>query len=44
MTATEQNNFRAEGTITELLKNNDVLLDKQITKDTIVNLVELCKG
>lgn len=35
MTATEQNNFRAENTITELLKNNEVLLDKQITKETI---------
>jgi inositol 1,4,5-triphosphate receptor type 1 len=44
MTATEQNNFRAESTITELLKNNEVLLDKQITKETIVNFVELCKG
>lgn len=44
MTATEQNNFRAENTITELLKNNEVLLDKQITKETIVNFVELCKG
>ena len=44
MTATEQNNFRAEATITELLKNNEVLLDKQIQKDTIINFVELCKG
>ena len=44
MTATEQNNFKAENTITELLKNNEVLLDKQITKETIVNFVELCKG
>lgn len=44
MTATEQNNFRAERTITELLKNNEVLLDKQITKETIINFVELCKG
>ena len=44
MTATEQNNFRAESTITELLKNNEVLLDKQITKETIINFVELCKG
>jgi len=43
MTATEENNFRAEATITELLKNNRVLLDKQITKDTIVNFIELCK-
>ena len=44
MTANEQNNFRAESTITELLKNNEVLLDKQITKETIINFVELCKG
>lgn len=44
MTATEQNNFKAESTITELLKNNRVLLDKQIQKETIVNFVDLCKG
>jgi hypothetical protein len=44
MTANEQNNLKAENTITELLKNNEVLLDKQITKETIDNFVELCKG
>lgn len=44
MTTTEQNNFQAESTITELLRNNKVLLDKQITKDTIENFVNLCKN
>ena len=43
LTATEQNNFKAESTLTELLKNNKVLLDKQITKETIQNFIDLCK-
>lgn len=43
MTANEQNNFKAESTITELLKNNKVLLDKQITRETIQNFFDLCK-
>jgi hypothetical protein len=44
MTANEQNNFKAEATLTELLKDNEVLLDKQITKETIINFVDLVKG
>jgi hypothetical protein len=43
MITSEENNFMAESTITELLTNNKVLLDKQITRETIKNFIDLCK-
>lgn len=40
----EKNNFQAEKMITELLRDNKTLLDKQITTETIKNFIELCKN
>lgn len=39
----EHTNISAEPTITAILNNNKKLLDKQIDRTTIANIIELCK-
>jgi len=38
----DDNSLNAEDTITELLANNKQLLDRQITTDTIENIIQNC--
>ena len=42
MMTSDENSLNAEDTITELLTNNKQLLDKQITTDTIENIIQNC--
>ena len=42
MICTDQNSFLAELTIHELIKDNARLLENQIERTTIENLVKLC--
>lgn len=44
MQTADDNDIKAESTITELISNNKKLLEEQISEETIIKFINLCKA